>query len=334
MEFPAITEESRLGILHLNRFYAKSMAKRNGVIGSVDLREEWELDLTLLTALNLGLEQTLRYLYNEAPSLSNFEDWILEVNNQQLEAERIKRFNASVSGAASDTTDPAAVLSDADLRHWDEQGYVIIRNAISPEDCATTIKVITDFLNIDLDDPKTWYEPHPARQGIMVQLFQHAILEKNRRAPRIKAAFEQLWGHADLWETTDRVGFNPPETATWQFPGPDLHWDVSLDLPIPFGTQGILYLSDTLPNQGAFTLVPGFQHKIADWLHSLPADANPRQQNLHALGAVPIEANAGDFILWSQALPHGSSRNTATQPRIVQYINYKPLDAHERKVWR
>lgn len=334
MNFPAITEESRLGILHLSRFYAKSMAKRNGTLNTPDLREEWELDLTLLTALNLGLEQTLRYLYNEAPSFPKFEDWILERNNHQLDTDRIKRFNDSVNGTANaaNTTEP--VLSEEDLHHWEEHGYVIIRNAVSVEDCATTIQVITDFLDIDLNNPESWYKPHPARQGIMVQLFQHAILEKNRRAPKIRAAFEQLWGRNDLWETTDRVGFNPPETADWRFPGPDLHWDVSLDLPIPFGTQGILYLSDTLPNQGAFTLVPGFQHKIEDWLHSLPADANPRQQNLHALGSIPIMANAGDFILWSQALPHGSSRNTATQPRIVQYINYKPMDAHERKVWR
>jgi ectoine hydroxylase-related dioxygenase (phytanoyl-CoA dioxygenase family) len=54
---------------------------------------------------------------------------------------------------------------------------------------------------------------------------------------------------------------------------------------------------------------------------------------MYALGAMPIAANAGDFILWHQALPHGSSPNTATLPRFVQYINYEPADHKESRVW-
>ncbi|WP_220472638.1 hypothetical protein [Spirosoma foliorum] len=127
------------------------------------------------------------------------------------------------------------------------------------------------------------------QQGIMVQLFQHPLLARNRSSIRIRKAYEQLRNRTDLWVSTDRVGFNPPETESWQFPGPNLHWDVSLTLPIPFGLQGLLYLSDTQPNQGAFTLVPGFQHRIADWITQLPPQANPRTQNLHAFGTTPID---------------------------------------------
>jgi ectoine hydroxylase-related dioxygenase (phytanoyl-CoA dioxygenase family) len=166
-----------------------------------------------------------------------------------------------------------------------------------------------------------------------VQLFQHPALEKNRRSARVRNAYEQLWGRKDLWVNTDRAGFNPPETELWKFPGPRLHWDVSLALPIPFGLQGILYLSDTQAHQGAFTLVPGFHNNIESWLGSLPADANPRTQDLYALGTYPVVANAGDFIIWHHALPHGSSPNTSAVPRIVQYINYAPLDAEERETW-
>jgi ectoine hydroxylase-related dioxygenase (phytanoyl-CoA dioxygenase family) len=134
-----------------------------------------------------------------------------------------------------------------------------------------------------------------------------------------------LWQKKNIWMNNDRVGFNPPETASWKFPGPDLHWDCSLELPIPFGLQGILYLSDTAADQGAFTLVPGFQHRLESWLNSLPPGADPRQQDLHALGSTPITGEAGDFIIWQQALQHGSSPNTSTQPRFVQYINYQPV---------
>lgn len=112
-----------------------------------------------------------------------------------------------------------------------------------------------------------------------------------------------------------------------------MHWDVSLALPIPFGTQGILYLAHTAENQGAFTLVPGFQNRVEAWLRSLPPGTNPRQQDMHALGSKPIAANAGDFIIWHQALPHGSSPNTSSLPRFVKYFNYTPPDPEIRKVW-
>ena len=138
----------------------------------------------------------------------------------------------------------------------------------------------------------------------------------------------------DAWETNaDRVGFNTPEIETWKFPGPRMHWDVSLKMPIPFGTQGILYLADTAYNQGAFSLVPGFHNRIETWLHNLPSNVQPRNEDIYSLGVQPIVANAGDFIIWHHALPHGSSVNSSNQPRFVQYMNYEPLDAFKQDEW-
>jgi ectoine hydroxylase-related dioxygenase (phytanoyl-CoA dioxygenase family) len=217
-------------------------------------------------------------------------------------------------------------LNEEQLDFWDKNGYIILRNAVSQEDCDKTIGVICDFIEIDRNDPATWYNQHPARQGIMVQLFQHPILDKNRNSAIIRAAHEQLWNRTDVWVNADRVGFNPPETERWKFPGPRLHWDTKLKLPIPFNVQGILYLADTAENQGAFSLVPGFQHRIDDWLTGLNGK-NPYNEDLHALGCIPIAANAGDFIIWHHALPHGSSANTSDKPRFVQYFTYAPVDA-------
>lgn len=327
------TATGSLGIMHLKRYWEKQMASTRAPL-SAELQEEFTTDTTLLSALGLGLEQTIRYLFEVQPAFDEFEGWILERNSGQIAKQRIDAFNATITGQHSSPSARENVLSDEDLAHWNEHGYVIIREAISRRDCELTINAIAEFLSIDINDPATWYHPHPAKQGIMIQLFQHPQLEANRGAAKIKGAYEQLWARTDLWVSTDRVSFNPPQNDQWNFPGPRLHWDVSLELPIPFGLQGLLYLSDTKATQGAFTLVPGFQHKIDSWINSLPADADPRTQDLYAWGAVPIAANAGDFIIWHQALPHGSSPNTATVPRIVQYINYAPLDAEVRKKWK
>ncbi len=323
--------------MHLKRYWQKSIAKREGRLSQQAFEEEWNLDFTLLGALGLGLEQTIKYLYLEKPSFEDFEQWIIRLNAGSIPSSKIEEFNRIVSGGSiiiAQEQITNAILHEDDWDHWNSKGYVIIRDAVSKEACSRTIDLICEFLEIKIDDPSTWYEPHPARQGIMVQMFQHQLLEQNRRSPRIKAAYEELWGRTDLWCNADRVSFNPPENEKWSFPGPRLHWDVSLELPIPFGLQGLLYLSDTTADQGAFTLVPGFQNKIEEWIKALPQGTDPRMHNLYELGPTPIAANAGDFIIWHQALPHGSSPNTSQRPRIVQYINYLPIDAETKKKWR
>jgi len=331
MELTLSKETGSIGIMHLKRYWQKTMAKRDGKLSQKAFEEEWNLDVTLLSALGLGLEQTVKYLFLENPAFDEFEQWIIERNGGSVPLEKISDFNQLI---VQKQNTQHTIENVVDMDYWNENGYVIIRNAVSKEDCVKTIDLICDFLDIDINNPESWYRPHPARQGIMVQLFQHPQLEKNRRSEKIRMAYEQLWGRTDLWLNTDRVSFNPPENEKFTFPGPRLHWDVSLELPIPFGLQGLLYLSDTAAEQGAFTLVPGFQNKIEEWIGNLPPGTDPRKQDLYKLGAQPIAANAGDFILWHQALPHGSSPNTSARPRIVQYINYMPIDAEVKTQWK
>ena len=328
-------KQSNLGVLHLRRYWEKCQAKKSGQLLTNAFPAEWNIDTTLLATLNLGLEQTIIQAYNSSPKFSDFENWILDTNHGNLSVEKIDEFNHYIlkREKVNIKDEIEKVLSESDINFWNDNGYIIIKNAITKQDCEETIATICDFIEVDRNTPDSWYKAHPAKQGIMVQLFQHSVLLKNRRSKKIRLAYEQLWNRKDLWVNTDRVGFNPPETKNWKFPGPKLHLDVSLALPVPFGLQGILYLADTAPNQGAFTLVPGFQNKIDGWVKALPPNVNPRNEDMYALGTKPIIANAGDFIIWHQALPHGSSPNTSTLPRFVQYINYAPLDAEVRDEW-
>ncbi|MEH3114790.1 phytanoyl-CoA dioxygenase family protein [Pedobacter terrae] len=329
---PPSTETSASGLMHLKRFWRKMMFRRSGQFDEEQWENEWQLDKTLLSVLGLGLEQTLTYVFQYAPTFEEFEQWIVNTAGVPT-SEQVNKFNNMFDEMPDILKPVPSVLSAEELTFWAENGYLILKNAVPKDDCQSTVDVICDFLNVKLDDPDTWYGDHTSRRGIMVQLFQHPLLQKNRQTKRIRMAYEQLWQRTDIWVTTDRVGFNPPETEKWKFPGPDLHWDCSLELPIPFNLQGLLYLADTAPNQGAFTLVPGFHHRISAWLNSLPEGTNPRREDLHALGSLPIAAQAGDFIIWHQALPHGSRPNTSSKPRFVQYINYQPSDLSQKKNW-
>ncbi len=323
-----------LGIRHVKRLWSRCMAQRFGQTKPDEQADEWVSDGTLIYGLGLGLHETLQYLYLEAPAFERFEQWILEKNGGRIDAGRIDRINAALDGtlnpAEAEMGEP--VLTPEDLAFWEKNGYVVLHDAVSPENCAAAAHAIYDFLGMDLEDPRTWYRG-PQGHSIWIPLLHHPAFWANRNSPRIHSAFAQLWGRGDLWVTVDQGGMNPPETSSWRFPGPHLHWDTSLEPPMPFGVQGILYLTDTEAQQGAFTCVPGFHLKLDEWLKSLNG-ADPRQQNLQALGPVPIAGKAGDLIIWHHGLPHGSSPNRSARPRVVQYLSMRPTRWDHNVRWK
>ena len=131
----------------------------------------------------------------------------------------------------------------------------------------------------------------------------------------------------------DVCGVNPPVRPGYAFQGSPLHWDMTLAPPLRFGTQAILYLTDTAENQGAFSCAPGFHRDLEAWLNEIPADADPRAIAARELRPVPIAAEAGDLIIWHQALPHGATPNHAGLPRLVQYLNMFPTSYEVNAEW-
>ncbi len=323
------SETGFTGVCQLKRIWSKAM------LGAVGLDNEWQLDNAVLSLLGVGLLPAFTFLYKQQPDFNSFEEWVAVHHGGTVPAEIVAQCNALFAQQQETVTATTGelVLTPADIRFWEEHGYVIVRNAISKEDSAASSKAIWEFLGMDENEPATWYRPTDKLQGIMVQLYRHPVLDKNRASSRIRRAFEQLWGHGNLVVTTDKTGFNPPETDNFKFRGSGLHWDVSLAQPIPFGVQGILYLTDTVAEQGALTLVPGFHRTISNWLLQLPAGANPRNEDITKFSPVAVAANAGDFIIWHHALPHGSSPNRANAPRIVQYLYWQPPNYELQGDW-
>jgi hypothetical protein len=292
----------------------------------------------VLYGLGLALEETLHYLGTGRPTYDEFERWILERNGGSVDAARLDRIDAATRGrpygerVAEELRrieDSAPVLTREDLAFWNENGYVVLHEAVSAENCRASARAVWEFLDMNPEAPDTWYKKR-GQHGIMVQFFHHPALAANRGSRRLHKAFAQIWNTADLWVTVDRVSFNPPERPEWKFPGPRLHWDTTLTLPIAFNVSGVLYLTDTSAEQGAFTCVPGFHRRLAAWLAQLPPGADPRAQDLEVLGGTPVPGKAGDLIIWHNALPHGSRPNHATRPRIVQYISMFSADVSRR----
>ncbi|WP_136668277.1 phytanoyl-CoA dioxygenase family protein [Flavobacterium sp. H122] len=277
----------------------------------------WSEELEQLYKNGIGLDEALQYLYFEKPSVIEFETWIEE------KAAKLMVCNE----------DEKLVLTESDLHFFETNGYFVLKNAISKEDCMATQNIIWDFLEMDPDDSASWYKDHPEQKGLMVNFFDHPVLEKNRASARIKKAYEQLYQSEQIYKTIDKVSFNPPVTSKYSFKGSNLHWDVSLQLPIPFRLQGLIYLSDCGPLEGAFHCVPGFHRDINEWMSNVPTDKHPRDYALEMLKPIPIIGNTGDMVIWNQALPHCATANNGSKPRMVQYLTYFREGYKEQEKW-
>lgn len=324
-----------LGVPQLWRLWRRTVASATPQAAT---GTEWAADQAVIYGLGLGLHETLTVLLTQRPDFAAFERWVIECNGGTIDASRLAQVNAEVARACGEAApqneldaDFTPVLDAAELRCWDENGYVVLRGAAQPQDCLAAAQAIWDFLGAAPDRPESWYGSRKC-EGLMVPLVHHPAFDRNRQSPRIRNAFVQLYGTGDLHVTVDRGGFNPPECAAWAFPSPGLHWDTSLAPPLPRYFQGILYLTDTPAEQGAFQCVPGFHRRLEAWLAGLPEGLNPRAQDLSA-EAVRIAGNVGDMVIWHGALPHGASANRGKRPRLVQYIAYHPLNQADDRPW-
>lgn len=291
----------------------------------------------LLDTLGLGLEQTMGHVGRERPDWDAFIGWIVATAGEPDEA-ALARYRAWYRGEPASPAEMARqaavmahdpVFSNAEMADWARDGVIVLRNAIAPDEAAAIAAHLWTLKGARAEDPSSWYAR--GANGIMVQHFQHPAMEVPRRSPRVHRAFAQLYGHADLIASCDRLSFNPPVSDGYAFPGPHLHWDANLTAPIPFETQGILYLTDTAADQGALRVVKGFHHRLAAWMGGLGGQ-DPRSVDLSA-EAEGIAGGVGDLVIWRQELPHGASANVAQAPRLAQYVNLYPMRWPDIRAW-
>jgi ectoine hydroxylase-related dioxygenase (phytanoyl-CoA dioxygenase family) len=230
----------------------------------------------------------------------------------------------------AERSEAAAVLSPEDRAFFDENGYVVVHNAVPRENLDRLIAVIFEFLGMDPNDPGDWYRP-PLSPGGMVEMYQHQALWDNRQNPRVHRAFSEILGTEKLWVSFDRAGVKPPahpDHPEYEHKG-FLHWDLDpTKLPQPFGVQGVLYLADTDANMGGFQCVPG-HHKVLEAWGQRPPSERGEAPRPDPADAIPIPGKAGDLVIWNRLLFHGNGHNVSDRPRLAQYITMFPAQTYD-----
>lgn len=275
----------------------------------------------------LGKFETYQFVYTQCESITHLQEWMINLKGEA---------NIRASAAAfaqwatqqlpdTDTAESAAILTETQWESWRSQGYIKVSNLVSEPLCDAVCELICNLLHVDLSSPDTWYNNHPDWHGLMVQLYQHESIHAIKTLPLIRQLFAELYGTASLIANTEKVSFNPPETANWKFQHNKLHWDIDFKKEDLFYIQGLVYLNDVPEDRGPLTVVPGFNLRFNEWLKAWPNPGEAQQAMQNAFTGTPVPGKKGDVVLWMQTLPHAASANHSNLPRFVQYISFSKL---------
>lgn len=108
------------------------------------------------------------------------------------------------------------VLSANDLALWEDRGWMVVKGAVAKEDCAAVVTQICAAMGMSENDPASWHRRGgPAGLGEDGEVIwdadkatpiHHGVPMHNtqaqwniRTAPRVHAAFAQIYGTSRLW---------------------------------------------------------------------------------------------------------------------------------------
>jgi ectoine hydroxylase-related dioxygenase (phytanoyl-CoA dioxygenase family) len=240
---------------------------------------------------------------------------------------------------------PLKVLSDVDWEFWIENGYVIVKNAVSKEQANATANFLWEFEEKNPKDKDTWYAAPRAEMKMkelagtgMVEVYNNQHLWNNRQMQRVYDAFTDIWGTEKLWVTIDRANLNFPIRPGFEYKG-FIHWDYDPETK-PQNVQGVLALADqTDENMGGFQCIPELYRTYDSWKLSQPENRDRFKPDTSAFEGKfhKVKLEAGDLLIFNSLTPHGIRPNNSDDKiRIAQYISMMPAEEENEAMveWR
>ena len=200
---------------------------------------------------------------------------------------------------------PLKALTESDWTFWKENGYVVVKNAISKEQAKKTADFLWEFEEKNPNDKNTWYAPPRAEMRMtelvnsgMVEVYNHQYLWDNRQSQRVYDAFADVWGTEQLWVTIDRANLNFPMREGFEFKG-FIHWDYDPETK-PQNVQGVIALADQEDeNMGGFQCIPQLMREYDTWKLTQPEDRNRFRPDTKEYEdkMVKVKLEAGDLLI-------------------------------------
>jgi hypothetical protein len=209
---------------------------------------------------------------------------------------------------------------------------MVIRNVVAASITRDAVREIAAFVGADLADSATWYGGAPQLDGIVPM--HHAQSQWDiRQSPNLYQVFTEFFGSPKLMVDINRCIFRPPVHPG--FPAISrgtIHWDTDPRVPGPGSLQAVVLLTDVGRNGGGFQCLPKVYQNLDAWLKRYASrdDFDFVNPGLNHWKTTQIEGKAGDVILWSTKLPHGSATNLSNRPRVAAFVSMQPPADHAK----
>ena len=229
------------------------------------------------------------------------------------------------------------VLSDEQIAQFHDQGYVIIKGALSRDEAERYRRSIVSLVPPNLEIPATWgsYEgrikpmaapgSHTFDTPELLPLMTNETLYRAASQLLESTALRVLDGSVGLTIRNDAHADEPLSQT--------LHIDASVPTTVDDFTfaapemqvGGCYYLTDVEPNGGGIHVVPG-GHKIVE-AEARAANGGGRHlykewKQIKHLESIEVTGEAGDFALLHHLMPHGASHNRNATTRIAYFVRW------------
>lgn len=237
---------------------------------------------------------------------------------------------------------PLRVLSEEDWDFWEQNGYVVVKQAVPKAQAEDTAAFLWAFEEKNPQDRSSWYTPPRAEIKMkelantgMVECYNHQTLWNNRMTKKVYDAFIDIWGTTNLWVSIDRANLNVPIRPGHEYKA-FIHWDYDPEEK-PVNVQGVLALSDqTNETVGGFQCIPELYRTYDEWKRSQPKDRDRFKPDITGFKPTKVKMETGDLLIFNSCLPHGIRANRSDQVRIAQYISMRPAQEESKTLreWR
>mmetsp|Transcript_57429 Transcript_57429/g.105622 ORF Transcript_57429/g.105622 Transcript_57429/m.105622 type:complete len:492 (-) Transcript_57429:128-1603(-) len=256
-------------------------------------------------------------------------------------------FSARADNAEVPSTLPVddTVLSAADLAHFKEQGFLVLRNAIPPELVRNALRCI----NHQLGKPDCWgVDTDPLNAGQMMLKFNAKGFKNDifNKSPVFWSAVNILLGAGNVepWDSGTQVALRFPQPIAAGFdipdekPGTRYHIDgMGQNKLAPFSLLcGVALSEQTKPNMGNLHVFPGshLHEDLHKYYRERINDDNQNEQDTNKpdLGrSLQVLLEPGDVVIAHQLLAHRVGINTSEHIRYQLYYRVKHKDHQELK---
>jgi hypothetical protein len=215
-----------------------------------------------------------------------------------------------------------------------DQGYLVVPDVVPVALCQRVIEAILEYTGVDPEKRDTWYQDNYTGHGI-IPMHHHQALWDIRQHPPVHKVFSELYDDEKLWVSMDRASYKPPaqeETSGWE--QAPVHWDCDPWRPVQFSLQGLVYLTDTREDQGAFSCVPLIFKNLESWCEAHLKDTDRRHPLVSDNELIAVGGKAGSLLVFNRLMPHTGRLNKSSSHRFVQYVTMQPVSDEQQRLQR